>query len=91
VPGRRLRPGTELIIPIPPSRVVTARHEREPRTAEAPDGRRVRYRIRQGDTLGSIAAQYGRTVQELQAWNGLHGSRIAVGHVLTIYTASAQD
>ena len=80
---KRLRPGTELIIPIPASsRVMTARHER---SAEATDARRVRYRIRAGDTLASIASQYGTTVHELQSWNRLHGSRIAVGDLLTIY------
>jgi membrane-bound lytic murein transglycosylase D len=52
---------------------------------------RVRYRIRPGDTLGSIAAHYGTTVRDLQAWNGLHGTRIAAGGVLTIYTATPQD
>ncbi len=83
---KRLRPGTELIIPIPPrSPVRAARHEPAPDT---PEGKRVRYRIKAGDTLGSIAAQYGTTVHELQAWNGLHGTRIAVGAVLTIYTAN---
>jgi membrane-bound lytic murein transglycosylase D len=86
---KRLRPGTELIIPIPPrSRVRSARQERP---AETPEGRRVRYRIKAGDTLGSIAAQYGTTVHELQAWNRLRGSRIAVGGVLTIYTAAASN
>ena len=53
-PGGRLRPGTELIIPIPAhARVATVRHERRPDVAE---GRRVRYRIKPGDTLHSIAA-----------------------------------
>ena len=49
------------------------------------------YRIQPGDTLGSIAAQHGTTVRDLQASNGLRGSRIAAGDVLTIETGSAQD
>ena len=51
----------------------------------------MRYRIRPGDTLGSIAAQYGTTVRDIQASNRLRGSRIAVGDVLTIDTGAAQD
>jgi len=87
----RLRPGTELIIPISPrSRVVSASAPR-PARAEAEGRGRVRYRVRPGDTLVSIAAQYGTTVHDLQAWNGLHGSRIAAGHFLTIYMATPQD
>ncbi len=82
---KRLRPGTELIIPVPArARVLTARHQRTPDPAES---RRVRYRIKPGDTLVSIAAQYRTTVRELQSWNGLRNTRIAVGRVLTIYTA----
>jgi membrane-bound lytic murein transglycosylase D len=87
---RRLRPGTELIIPIPvKARVAQARREVREEPAEAPG--RVRYRIQPGDTLASIAAQYGTTVRVLQASNRLHGSRIAAGDVLTIDTGSHQD
>ena len=83
-------PGTELIIPIPAKpRVAQARHEarRKPPRARG----RVRHRIQPGDTLASIAAQYGTTVREIQASNRLRGSRIAAGDVLTIDTGAAQD
>jgi membrane-bound lytic murein transglycosylase D len=87
---RRLRPGTELIIPIPAKpRLAQARREAAEEAAEARG--RVRYRIQPGDTLASIAAQYGTTVRDLQASNRLRGSRIAAGDVLTIDTGSAQD
>jgi membrane-bound lytic murein transglycosylase D len=86
--ARRLRPGTELIIPVPARpRVAKARRE-----AADPDAQgRLLYRIRPGDTLSSIAAQHGTSVRDLQAWNGLAGSRIAAGDVLTIYTGTPQD
>lgn len=89
--GRRLRPGTELIIPVPArARVATSRRERaaaaEPvRTAEN-QARRIRYRIRPGDTLTSIAARHHTTVDDLRAWNRLQDTRIAAGELLTIYT-----
>ncbi len=89
-PAKRLRPGTELIIPIPAKpRVAQVRREAAPEAPDAPG--RVRYRIQPGDTLASIAAQYGTTVRELQSWNGLQGTRIAAGSVLTIHTATPQD
>jgi membrane-bound lytic murein transglycosylase D len=87
---QRLRPGTELVIPVPANkaRVVTARREAKPTS----DGReRVRYRIRRGDTLGSIAAEHGTTVRQLQAWNRLSGTRITAGAVLSIYTDTSRD
>jgi membrane-bound lytic murein transglycosylase D len=43
--------------------------------------------VKAGDTLGAIASQYGATVREIQSWNGLRGTRIAAGNVLTIYTS----
>ncbi|HEY6552078.1 MAG TPA: transglycosylase SLT domain-containing protein [Vicinamibacteria bacterium] len=86
---RRLAVGTELIIPI------DARTKQAPprRRAQAParviseKGSRVTYRVKPGDTLGAIASQYGATVREIQSWNGLRGTRIAAGNVLTIYTS----
>ncbi len=91
--ARRLRPGTEIIIPIPAKpRVAAVRREAAAEPRESPDGRGpVRHRIQPGDTLVSIAAQYGTTVRDLQAWNRLRGTRIAAGAVLTIYTGTPQD
>ena len=95
-PGRRLRPGTDLVIPIPPARAASVK----PKAAAPPvrraaahgsrDHATVQYRIEPGDTLSSIAAEHGTTVEKLQAWNGLKGTRIAVGDVLTIYTDEAR-
>jgi len=89
-PQRRLRPGTELVIPVPAgkARVVAVRRE-APRSPQDRD--HVRYRIEPGDTLGSIAAEHGTTVQKLQAWNGLKGTHITAGSVLTIYTDTSRD
>jgi len=89
---KRLRPGTELIIPIP-AKPRVARVSRE--AAAAPDAAEgqgpVRHLIRPGDTLTAIATRYGTTVRELQTWNGLRGSRIAAGDFLTIHTGTPQD
>lgn len=88
---RPLARGTELIIPIPARPVPSAPAPVAQARASAPatpssDGDRIRYRIRRGDTLGSIADRYGVTVREIQAWNGLRGTRIAAGGLLTLFT-----
>lgn len=97
---RRLPVGTELIIPIDPrakaapARQASARPPQVPAATadELGNGRvRVRYRIKPGDTLAAIAAQYGTTVRELQSWNGLRSSRIAAGETLTIYAETAKN
>jgi membrane-bound lytic murein transglycosylase D len=85
---RRLRVGTELIVPVPPG----PRVKRVRREAPAPDERdRVLHKIQPGDTLTSIAARYGTTVRELQACNGLSGSSITAGTVLTIQLGASRD
>jgi membrane-bound lytic murein transglycosylase D len=90
VPQRRLRPGTELVIPVPASRsVVVAARQDSPRGAK--DADYVRYRVRRGDTLSSIAAEHGTSVQKLKSWNRIAGTRIAAGSVLRIYTDSSRD
>ena len=47
---------------------------------------KVIYRVRTGDTLTSIAREFGTTVEKLRSWNRLSGSRIYSGDRLTIYT-----
>ncbi len=42
------------------------------------------YTVRKGDTLSTIAARHGVSVAQLQADNGISGSRILVGQVLRI-------
>jgi LysM repeat protein len=49
----------------------------------------VIYRVKQGDTLISIARLFRTTVLSLQTWNNLSGARIRVGEQLTIYAARA--
>jgi len=90
----RLAKGTELIIPIPAEQTAVAtvatarvRQASNIRTPErASNGRRISYRIKPGDTLSTIATQYGTTVSDLRKWNRLRGSGISAGSTLTIFT-----
>ena len=42
------------------------------------------YKIKQGDTLGSIAKKFHVTVSQLQKWNGLTGTNIYAGKNLRV-------
>ena len=49
-------------------------------------GKLVRYTVRRGDTLASVADQFGVTVPELRSWNGLRAtSTVNRGARLRIY------
>ena len=43
------------------------------------------HKIRNGETLSTIAAKYGVTVSQLKNWNGLRNTNIAAGKRLKIY------
>ncbi len=47
------------------------------------------YRIRRGDSLGSIARRHGVTIADLQQWNGLRGNAIRAGDSLHVRAPSA--
>ena len=52
------------------------------------------YRVRPGDTLFAIAKRSGATVEQLKAWNNLHGSKLNVGDKIVIQspkTANTQQ
>jgi len=88
--GRRLRPGTELVVPVPAARARVVQARREP-SRGGKDRDHVAYRVQPGDTLSAIAATHGTTVRQLQEWNGLSGTRISAGAVLRIYSDTSRD
>lgn len=49
----------------------------------------VTHTVRRGDTLSGIAHQFGITIDDLRARNGLTGDRILIGQTLIIRPASA--
>lgn len=73
LPNSRIRAGRYLIVR--PEGVGA------PSTAVAANGT---YRVRRGDTLGSIARRFRTSIGTLQAWNGISGSRIYVGQSLKV-------
>ncbi len=47
---------------------------------------KIRYMVKSGDTLASIARAFKTTVASLQTWNRIPGSVIRAGERLTVYT-----
>ena len=44
------------------------------------------YKIKPGDSIGSIAEKYGVKVSEIQKWNNISGNKILAGSTLKIYS-----
>jgi len=69
--GTRLRPGQRVIVPTGGALSTSvARRMADPvePASSSPSGF---HRVRRGETLSGLAAEYGVTVRQLQAWNGL--------------------
>ena len=52
------------------------------------DGQRVIHKVKNGETLSSIASKHHTTVANLKRWNGLKSNTIHVGQRLYIYGAA---
>ncbi|HXR51303.1 MAG TPA: LysM peptidoglycan-binding domain-containing protein, partial [Steroidobacteraceae bacterium] len=53
--------------------------------AETPQGRRVTYVVRRGDTLSEIAETLRVPVSSLKSWNKINGTSIRAGQKLVAY------
>jgi membrane-bound lytic murein transglycosylase D len=78
--ANRIWPGQQLNVPGGGGGVTYASTRLSP-------GSEVRHRVRSGESLWLLASRYGTTVANIQAANGLSGSSLRVGQVLTIRAA----
>jgi membrane-bound lytic murein transglycosylase D len=71
-----LRPGTELLIPIPKTQdlkpLVTAQKRSNRNNGNSKSPNEIIYTIKKGDTLWSIANEMGVNIGALSRWNNLH-------------------
>ncbi|MFN8057535.1 MAG: LysM peptidoglycan-binding domain-containing protein [Vicinamibacterales bacterium] len=94
----KLKPGTELLIPRNAPAAVRSGPTRAGRPSwlaangqdSAKSGKLV-YKVRRGDTLGSIARNFDTTVSAIQVWNNLKSTRLMPGDQLTIFTTRSAD
>jgi membrane-bound lytic murein transglycosylase D len=83
---KTLQVGQSLVIPVSgvvPKATQTATAKTEATNTALPEPGET-YTVRRGDTLGKIAARYGTTAKNLQAWNNLPSTTISVGKKLIV-------
>lgn len=74
--GEEVTIGSKLIIPVDPSKAgESVTYSRKA----------TRYKVRKGDTVGSIADDFQVPVDKLRKWNHLRGNTVTVGRNLLIY------
>lgn len=77
LPSERLQTESKIIIPVTAGRMTG--------TAVAYSKRPTHYRVRSGDTVASVADDFGVPADRLRRWNGLKGNQLAHGRVLVIH------
>lgn len=82
-----LRAGERLTIPVPPAPVVRRAGWKGKATASR-TAHPVSYRVKPGDSLGSIAQRFHVSIAQLQAWNHLKGVRLIAGQTLNVHPVS---
>ena len=85
--GSRIIAGRRLRLYVPYSRSAGTRTRSAPVRSRG-KGQLVRYRIRPGDSLSTIAERFKVSASQLRRWNGLRGSRIMAGRTLRVYLPS---
>jgi membrane-bound lytic murein transglycosylase D len=85
--GTELEADARLVIPVAPGK--------HPQSDTATYARRItRYRVRKGDTVETVAENFGISPLMLRRWNGLHGNSLSGRRVLALHlpiTPSAKD
>jgi membrane-bound lytic murein transglycosylase D len=82
--GDELKKDARLIIPVQPGRsgeTQSARYSKRP----------VRYKVRKGDTVLSVADDYGVPADKIRRWNHIRGNSLTAGRSILIYRALADS
>ena len=75
--GPQLEADARLVIPVAPGK--------HPDTDATYARRITRYKVRRGDTVESVAENFGVSPQMLRRWNGLHGNSLGGRRVLALH------
>ena len=78
--------GDSLSLGVPSPLLATTLPELEKSSSETTTSRRITYKVKSGDVLGSIASKHGISLTQLKQANNLRSNVIRVGQVLYIKT-----
>ena len=94
--GNTIRAGNTLLIPTslePLEQYTLSQDVRKfNKLTRSSDGQQYTYKIKAGDTLWGISRNYGISVEQLLAWNGIGENNILIpGDILIVYTKQHPD
>lgn len=94
--GNRIVAGKHLFIPIPAKgadeqilKKLEYKEDEAEKIVESADKNKIRYMVKQGDTLWRLSELFSVTVEDIRRWNNLSdNAAIRAGQILTIYRTS---
>ena len=86
--GNRLHSGQTLLIPPSSGKAPQDRRDEPAVAARTSESTPRNYRVRNGDTLASVAKRLNVAASDLQRWNNLKGKGLHAGQVLTLRETS---
>jgi len=94
--GNRIVAGKHLFIPIPVNSSFPVQKEtitEKFKTADPVEkkGERIRYKVKDGDTVWRLSDIFNVTSKQIYSWNNLKDARIKVGQILDIYQDSSKS
>jgi len=84
----KLKIGQDLIVPVSRGKAGSIISYSQPKTGTG-GKTEIKYRVKQGDSLWSIAKSAGVSVEDLRRWNHLKGNVIKVNQVLALYVPTS--
>jgi membrane-bound lytic murein transglycosylase D len=88
LPDDAVRADSKLIIPVASSRSKEATTTTDSSTYSK---KATSYKVRKGDTLSSIADDFGVPVDKVRRWNHLSGNTVKQGRILRIYKPTGEE
>ena len=82
--GEDLKKDARLIIPVAPGKSADAQSARYSKKA-------IRHKVRKGDTVLSVADDYGVPADKIRRWNHIRGNSLTAGRSILIYRALADS
>ena len=88
--GDDLAQDSRLIIPVSPAKSASSEVEGNIATVQRYSKQATHYKVHRGDTISSVADEFGISAEKLRQWNHCKGNVLPAGQTLTIFKPASE-
>ncbi|MGC2211020.1 MAG: transglycosylase SLT domain-containing protein [Candidatus Korobacteraceae bacterium] len=88
--GDDLAQDSRLIIPVSPAKSASSEVEGNIATVQRYSKQATHYKVHRGDTISSVADEFGISAEKLRQWNRCKGDVLPAGQTLTIFKPASE-